>query len=75
MLLMLLMAIPLIGVIISLFIRSRSINMPLIASGIVLVLGGFGLKNVFEGVPLSCKIPLSGPFLPSFELLPYPPSS
>ena len=70
MLLMLLMAIPLIGVIISLFIRSRSINMPLIASGIVLVLGGFGLKNVFEGVPLSCKIPLSGPFLPSFRVAP-----
>ena len=67
MLLVILPAIPLIGGLFVLFKRSRAINIPLVTSAIVFVLGGFGLRNVFEGRPLNFRIPLSGPYTPTFH--------
>lgn len=68
MLLLILLAIPLIGAIILLFMRKKSINIPLIASSIVLLLASFGLKGVFQGEVIAYKIPLSGPFMPNFRV-------
>ena len=49
MLLMILMAIPLIGAFLLLFIGNKSKNIPLITSAIVFLLSSFGLKGVFKG--------------------------
>jgi hydrogenase-4 component B len=59
--------IPLIGVLLLLFKRGRFINIPLVTSAIVLISGALGLKSVFEGVPLNYRVPLSGPFVPTFH--------
>ncbi len=67
MLIMMIPVIPLIGVFILLFTRGRSIKIPFITSSVVLILGSFGMKSVFEGGPLTWRIPLSGPFEPSFH--------
>ncbi len=67
MLLVILVAIPLIGAIILFLMRKKSINIPFIISSIVLLLSIFGLKGVFNGEILNYKIPLYGPFVPSFH--------
>ena len=67
MLLVMLPAIPLLGAVCLLFKRARAMNIPLITSGIVLVLGGFGLSSVFGGRPLNFRIPLFGPYVPTFH--------
>lgn len=67
MVLILLPAIPLVGVIAFLSIRGKDINMPLIVSSIILVLGSWGLRGVFTGMPVTYQIPLPGPFTPSFR--------
>lgn len=67
MLLVMLPAIPLIGALILLSLRGKSINMPLIVSSIVLVLASFGLGGAFGGMPLTYKLSLSGPFVPTFQ--------
>ncbi len=67
MLLVALVVVPLIGAFAVVFRRGRSINLPLIFSAIVLIMGIFGLKNVFEGAPLTYSLPLSGPFVPTFR--------
>lgn len=67
MLLVILMVIPLIGALILLFTRDKSIRIPFIFSLIVLVLGIFGLKDVFGGMPLTYKIAMSGPFTMAFQ--------
>lgn len=67
MLLAILPIIPLIGALFLLFKRGRFINIPLVTSTVVLILGSFGLKGVFEGTPLNYKLPLTGPFIPTFH--------
>lgn len=69
MLIAILPVIPLIGALFLLLKRDRfiNINIPLVTSAIVLVLGVFGLKSVFDGMPLNYKVPIPGPFTPSFH--------
>lgn len=67
MLLVILLAIPLLGAFVLLFMRDRSINIPFITSSIVLLFASFGLRSVFGGEALSYTIPFSGPFMPSFN--------
>lgn len=67
MLLVIFIAIPLIGALVFFLMRNRSINTPFITSAILLVLGSFGLKSVFEGRPLTYRLPFSGPFVPTFQ--------
>lgn len=67
MLLVALMVVPLIGAFAVLLKRGRSINLPLIISAMVLLMGIFGLKNVFWGEPLTYRVPLSSPFVPTFR--------
>lgn len=67
MLFLTLLAIPILGVIALLFIRSKSINIPLITSSIVFLLCIFGLKDVFAGEALTYTLPFSGPFMPTFK--------
>lgn len=61
MLLVILMAIPLLGALILLFTRDKPIKIPFICSLAVLLLGIFGLKGVFGGIPLTYEIGMSGP--------------
>lgn len=63
MLLIILLSIPLLGVLLLFLVRNRSINIPLITSSLVLLLGLLGLKDVFKGLSLSYKIGISGPFI------------
>ncbi len=67
MILVILMAIPLIGALILLFTRDKSIKIPFVFSLIVLVLGIFGLKDVFSGLPLTYELAMSGPFILNFH--------
>ncbi len=67
MVLVILMAIPLIGALILLFTRDKSIKIPFVFSLIVLVLGIFGLKDVFSGLPLTYELAMSGPFILNFH--------
>ncbi len=70
MLLIILPAIPLLGALILLSMRGRGVkmlNMPFTAGLLVLLLGGWGLKDVFGGMPLAYKIPVSGPYVPTFH--------
>lgn len=67
MFLVILAIIPLIGTLVWFVMRNKSINVPLITSAVVLVAGGLGLKGVFAGVPLTHRLPLSGPFAPTFR--------
>ena len=70
MLLIILPAIPFLGAIILLSMRGRGVkilNMPFFAGLLVLLLGGWGLKDVFGGVPLAYEIPVSGPYAPTFH--------
>ncbi|NMB11348.1 MAG: NADH dehydrogenase [Firmicutes bacterium] len=67
MLLIVLPAIPLVGVIALLGMRGKDINMPLIISSIILLLGSWGLKDVFWGGPLTYRLSLSGPYAPTFR--------
>ncbi len=70
MLLVMIPAIPLIGALVLFFTRNRSIKIPFITSTIVLALGVLGLKSVFGGTPLTYRIPLYGPFVPTFRVDP-----
>jgi hydrogenase-4 component B len=67
MLLVMIPVIPLIGALVLSLMRDRYNKIPFVTSTIVLVLGGFGLKSVFGGMPLTYRIPLSGPFVPTFH--------
>jgi hydrogenase-4 component B len=67
MLLVLLTIIPIIGALFSCFSRNRTINVPFITSAIVFMMTTFGLKGVFMGEPITYRIPLSGPFVPTFR--------
>lgn len=74
---LIILAVPLIGAFFLFFPQGRSsnehlqprvlINIPSIASAIVLVMAGFGMKGVFGGKPLSYRLPVPGPFAPSFR--------
>jgi hydrogenase-4 component B len=59
--------IPLIGALFLLFKRGRFINIPLITSAVVLILGVCGLKSVFEGLSLYYTVHLPGPYAPNFH--------
>lgn len=63
MLLIILLSIPLLGALALFLVRNRSINIPLITSLLVFLLGTLGLKDVFKGLSLSYKIGISGPFI------------
>lgn len=67
MLLLILMVIPLIGVLVLFFTRDKSIKIPFVINLIVLILGGFLLKSVIGGMPLSIKIAMPGPFTLAFH--------
>ncbi|NLK21190.1 MAG: proton-conducting membrane transporter [Epulopiscium sp.] len=62
MLLTILIAVPLAGALIMSLMRERSINIPFIASAIVLAMGGFTIRDVFRGMSLTYKMDLTGPF-------------
>ena len=66
MLLIMLLAIPLMGIFFLFFIRNKSINIPLISS-IIILIGSFRLKGVLQGEVLKYNIPLSGPFILKFS--------
>lgn len=70
MLLVIIPAIPFIGALVLLLAgkRTRIINIPFIASLLVLILGGFGLRNISGGGSLTFMIPFSGPFAPVFHM-------
>jgi len=65
-------AIPFLGALVLLFAgkRIRIANIPFIASLLVLILGGFELRNVLAGGSLTFRIPFSGPFVPVFQIDP-----
>lgn len=67
MLLVILPAIPLLGVLVLLGMGDRGINIPFIASSGILLLGSWGLRDVFGGMVLNYRLPLSGPYSPSFQ--------
>lgn len=67
MLLVILMATPLIGASILFLTRDKSIKIPFIVSLIVFLLGGFGLKDVFSGIPVIYELEMSGPFIMRFQ--------
>ena len=68
MVLLLLPAVPLVGVLALLGMGSKGINMPFIVSTIVLFLGGRGLRGVFTDKPLTYRLPFSGPYTPTFQV-------
>lgn len=63
-------AVPLLGALVLLLAgkRIRIANIPFTASLLVLILGGFGLRNVLAGGSLTIRIPFSGPFAPVFHI-------
>jgi hydrogenase-4 component B len=67
MLLLLITAVPLMGALVVLFQRNKHINIPLLSSAIVLVMSYIGLEGVFGGESVFYKMPLEGPFAPSFK--------
>lgn len=67
MLLIMLMAIPLIGALVVAFMEDKPTKTPFVFSLIVLLLGLFGLKSVFKAMPLTYKIPMSGPYVMTFQ--------
>ena len=67
MLLVMLPVIPLAGALCVLFKRGRGINIPLLISSVVLILGICGLSSVFGGTPIDHGIPLPGPYAPAFH--------
>ena len=67
MLLILLPSIPLLGAFALLAVGDKDVNMPFIASSITLSLAGWGLRGVFRGEQLTCTLPFSGPYSPTFQ--------
>lgn len=67
MLFVILPVIPFIGALVLLLKRNRVINVPFIASVMVLTLGGTGFASVFAGNTLTVRLPLAGPFQPVFQ--------
>lgn len=67
MLLAILPMVPLVGACFLWSKRGRAINIPLVSSTLLLICGGFGLGRVFGGEPIDLRIPLPGPYGPSFQ--------
>lgn len=67
MLLVILPLIPFLGALVLIGMGEKVINMPFVASSIVLILGSWGLRGAFAGMPITYEIPLSGPFNPTFQ--------
>lgn len=67
MLLAILPAVPLLGALALLGMGRRSVNMPFVASLVVLLLGSWGLTGVFGGMPLAYRLPVVGPYVPTFR--------
>ena len=67
MLLLILLAIPLLGALALFLTGDKPINIPFMTSLIVLLLGIFGLKGVFQGEALTYAIGVSGPFIMKFN--------
>jgi len=65
-------AVPLLGALVLLLAgkRIRIVNIPFTASLLVLILGGFGLRNVLAGGSLTFRLPFFGPFAPVFHIDP-----
>lgn len=66
MMLAILPMVPLIGACFLCSKRGRAINGPLTISTLLLILGGFGLVRVFAGQPITFRLPLPGPYGPTF---------
>jgi formate hydrogenlyase subunit 3/multisubunit Na+/H+ antiporter MnhD subunit len=47
--------------------RGRAINIPFVTSALLLILGGSGLRSVFTGRSITYRLPLPGPYGPSFH--------
>lgn len=67
MLFKIIMATPLIGALLLMLTRDKSMKIPFITSLTVLLLGGFGLKDAFKGMPLNYNIEMPGPFILNFH--------
>jgi formate hydrogenlyase subunit 3/multisubunit Na+/H+ antiporter MnhD subunit len=67
MLLILLPSIPLLGAFALLVVGDKDVNMPFIAGSVTLTLAGWGLRGVFRGEQLTCTLPFSGPYSPTFQ--------
>ena len=67
MLLLILMVIPLIGALALLITRDKSIKIPFVINLTVLILGGFLLKSVIGGIPLTYEMAMAGPFILTFR--------
>ncbi|NLC52653.1 MAG: hypothetical protein GX770_01625 [Firmicutes bacterium] len=67
MLLTILPIVPLVGAFCLFLKRGRAVNIPIITSTILLIFGGCGLRSVFAGRSIAFRLPLSGPYRPSFH--------
>ena len=67
MLLAILPAVPLLGALALLGMRGRSVNMPFVASSVVLFVGSWGLRGVSADMPLVYRLPAVGPYAPTFR--------
>jgi hydrogenase-4 component B len=67
MLLILLPIIPLLGIFALRGTRGKSINIPFAVSSVTLILGQHLLRDVLGGNPLTYRLPVSGPFVPTFQ--------
>lgn len=67
MLFLTLIAVPLLGAIVTLIKRDSKANISLLVSAIVLVVGIVGFKDVFTGTPATFEMALPGPFAPTFQ--------
>lgn len=68
MLLVIIMAIPLIGALLIYLTRNKYMLIPFATSFIILLLGLFGIKGVFQGIPLNYEIAMSGPLILNLHL-------
>ncbi len=67
MLLVMLMAIPLIGILVVLITRNKSSKIPFIFTLALFLSGVFVLKDVFGGMSLTYELPMMGPFVMTFQ--------
>ena len=60
--------IPLVGALLLVGSRGKDLHIPFMSTSLVLLLGGFSLRSVFTGAPLTYSLSLPGPFSPSFRV-------
>ena len=67
MLLILLPIIPLLGIFALRGTRGKSINIPFVVSSLTLFMGQQVLRHALGGNPLTYRLPVSGPYVPTFQ--------